>query len=38
MDGIHERVWQYFDFAKYAHDLFQGGDFWETDGYYFRSL
>ena len=38
MDGIHERVWRYFDFAKYAHDLFQGGDFWETDGYYFRSL
>jgi antirestriction protein len=28
---------QYFDFESWGRDLLLGGDYWERDGYYFRS-
>ena len=37
MDGVNSRVWLYFDYAKYANDLFKGGETWEDNGRYFQA-
>jgi antirestriction protein len=37
LEGIPERVAKYFDYESYWRDLFAGGEYWETDNYYFRS-
>lgn len=35
--GTPENVKRYFDYESYARDLFAGGEYWETNGHYFRS-
>ena len=37
LEGIPEHVAKYFDYESYWRDLFAGGEYWETDNYYFRS-
>lgn len=32
-----ENLRVYFDWAKWGRDLFMGGDYWESNGYYFKS-
>jgi hypothetical protein len=36
-DGVYNSIAQYFDYEKWERDLFMG-DYWENDGYIFRSL
>ena len=37
LDDIPEDVQRYFDYERYGRDLDIGGDYWESNGYYFRS-
>jgi antirestriction protein len=36
-DGVYNSIAQYFDYEKWERDLFMG-DYWENDGYIFRSI
>jgi hypothetical protein len=36
-DGVYNSIAQYFDYEKWERDLFMG-DYWENDGYIFRSM
>jgi antirestriction protein len=35
--GVPDNITRYFDYESYWRDLFAGGEYWETDNYYFRS-
>ena len=37
LHGLPDSLSYYFDFERYAHDLLMG-EFWESNGHYFRSM
>lgn len=37
LEGVSDTISQYFDYESFGRDLFIGGEYWEQDGYYFRS-
>jgi antirestriction protein len=37
LSDLPEIVTRYFDYEAYGRDLLIGGDYWESNGYYFRS-
>ena len=37
LEGVSDTISQYFDYESFGRDLFIGGEYWEQDGFYFRS-
>ena len=37
LEGVSDTISQYFDYESCGRDLFIGGEYWEQDGFYFRS-
>lgn len=35
--GVDEKVARYFDYDSFCRDLLLGGEYWESNNYYFRS-
>lgn len=38
LSNIPSEVANYFDYEKYGNDLRLGGDFWESEGHFFRNI